>query len=131
MASKIFHSKFQRVSQPNSSKWNPSWYSVNLYLRIRYNGLRNFQNQPLKNIDKLPQYTDDNLSFQYSCLWWPLTLLHSKFDEICKHCHAGLIRAHHTFNRNDHIPCLPKRVIGFDSRPYQLWNEWTSICEKT
>ena len=55
-----------------------------------HTGLRTIKNQLLKNNDKFQQYTDDNLPSQNSGPGLPMTVLHSEFDEIHEHFHAGL-----------------------------------------
>ena len=44
----------------------------------------------LEKIDKLPHYTDDNLSCRKSRLCLPMTLFYSAFDKVHEHSYAGV-----------------------------------------
>ena len=50
--------------------------------------------QNLKNVDNLPQLTDDNLSSQISRSCLSLPLFQTAFDKFLEHSHAGLHIAH-------------------------------------
>ena len=74
---------------------------------------KTIKTQPLKNNDKLPQYTDDSFRSQISRLSLELKLLYSAFDKTHKRSHVGLHLAQYNFNQFGYITFLKKWLSFF------------------
>ena len=88
------------------------WLFPNLYFGER-TILITIKTQHRKNIDKLPQYTDDNVSFHIFRLRLPLNLFYAEFEKVYEYSLAGFDFAQYKFNQKYNFTFLQKSLSVF------------------